>query len=101
MAVQLTWSPLAENDLQDLVAYIASANPEAARVFAISLIEQIELLGNFPEMGRTVPERNDPLIREIIFRQYRIIYRVASARAGVEIIRLWHAARGVPRLSTT
>ena len=30
----------------------------------------------FPEMGRVVPERNDPSIREIIFGSYRIMYKV-------------------------
>jgi hypothetical protein len=31
---------------------------------------------NFPELGRIVPEYRNDCIREIIFRSYRIVYRV-------------------------
>jgi toxin ParE1/3/4 len=101
MAVHLTWSLLAENDLRDLVTYIRAANPLAAESFAASLIEQIELLADFPELGRMVPERNDPAIREMIYRRYRIIYRFPREKTKVEIIRLWHAARDTPDLPST
>ena len=50
-------------------------------------------------MGRVVPELDDPLIREIIVRRsYRVIYRLNRAEHMVEIIRFWHAARGIPEI---
>ncbi len=48
----------------------------------------------FPQLGRVVPEENDEAIREIIFRSYRIIYKVE--REIIAIVRVWHGARGEP-----
>ena len=56
MACKLIWSPEALNDLRDIVRYIAIDNPEKAGSFGIALIGKVELLANFPEMGRVVPE---------------------------------------------
>ena len=36
--------------------------------------------------------------REIIHRPYRIIYRVREEQKVIEILRVWHAARGIPRI---
>ena len=62
------------------------------------LIDKALTLKTFPERGRVVPEFADPEIREIIFKSYRIVYRV---RAGhVQVIRFWHAARGTPEIDS-
>jgi plasmid stabilization system protein ParE len=57
-----------------------------------------EQLADFPESGRVVPEFDDPNIREVIRRPCRIVYRVKSREQTVEIVRIWHAARGIPEL---
>ena len=43
-----------------------------------------------------VPEFEDPLIREMIVRSYRVVYRVNHDYHFVEVIRFWHSARDVP-----
>jgi plasmid stabilization system protein ParE len=43
-----------------------------------------------------VPEFGDNSIREIIVRSYRVVYRLDDAHRLVEVIRFWHAARGMP-----
>jgi len=45
-----------------------------------------------------VPEFEDPLMREIIVRSYRVVYRVNHSQHLVEVIRFWHAARDVPKI---
>ena len=97
MACKLIWSPEALNDLRDIVRYIAIDNPEKAGSFGIALIGKVELLANFPEMGRVVPEHRNPSIREIIVRPYRIIYRLRDESGLIEILRVWHGARGEPQ----
>lgn len=99
MAVHLSWSRAAEFDLRDLVNYIRIDNPVAAEEFAAAILDKIDLLSDFPEMGRVVPESNDPTLREIIHRSYRIIYRFVAATSEIEIVRLWHGARGTPEFS--
>ena len=59
---------------------------------------QADMLRQHPEIGRIVPEYRNPKIREIIFRPYRIVYRVDYERKSAEIARVWHAARGTPEL---
>ena len=85
-------------DLERIVAYIAPHNPAAAERLGNQLLDAALSLQTLPERGRAVPEFRRPELREIIFRSYRIIYRVNNADQSVEIIRLWHGARGFPHI---
>jgi plasmid stabilization system protein ParE len=98
MAYQLIWSHLSRDDLRDIVRFIASDNPQRAESFAYELMAQTDMLQDHPEIGRSVPEHRIATLREIIFRPYRIVYRVDHARKVVEIARGWHAARGTPNV---
>ena len=42
------------------------------------LIEHAELLSDKPRMGRAVPELANPDIRELLFKKYRIVYRLKA-----------------------
>lgn len=66
--------------------------------FGYELISEADRLQEFPELGRTVPEYRDDNIREIIYRPYRLVYRVDHEREICEIARVWHSARGLPQL---
>ena len=98
MAYKLIWSPAARDDLHDIVAFIARYNSERAMSFGYELISQTDRLQTFPQFGRVVPEYRNQSIREIIFRPYRIVYRVNHDRRFCEIARVWHSARGIPQL---
>ena len=76
MAYKLIWSPAARDDLHDIVIFIARDNPNRAMSFGYELISETDRLQEFPELGRIVPEYRNDLIREIIFRPYRIVYRI-------------------------
>ena len=94
MAYKLIWSPAARDDLHDIVVFIARDNPNRAMSFGYELISEIERLQEFPELGRIVPEYRNNDMREIIFRPYRIVYRVNHENKTCEIARVWHSARG-------
>ncbi len=98
MAFKLIWSPAARDDLHDIVVFIARDNSNRAMSFGYELISETDRLQEFPELGRVVPEYRDDSIREIIFRPYRIVYRIDHERRFCEIARLWHSARGLPQL---
>ena len=66
--------------------------------FGYELISATEQLQLFPEHGRIVPEYRNPDLREIIFRPYRIVYRLNHERSICEIARVWHSARDTPVL---
>ncbi len=92
-------SPLAVQDLVEIVTFIAADNPAAANRFGHALVQKTRLLTRFPELGRVVPELGSTEgARELIHRAYRVIYRVDHARRKVEVSRFWHSARGTPLL---
>ena len=86
------------SDLERIVAYIAPHNAVAAEQMGNRLLDTALSLNRFPERGRVVPEFQQRDLREIIFRSYRIIYRVKMADSSVEIVRFWHGACGFPHI---
>jgi toxin ParE1/3/4 len=98
MAYRVFWTPLAVQDLRDICDFIARGNPAAAQRMGGALIAQAETTALFPQSGRVVPEKKDPLIRETIVGAYRVIYRIDEANKILAIARVWHSARGTPPL---
>ena len=49
-----------QDDLREIVSYIARDSPERARKFGDILIDKALFIGTFPEMGQIVPEVGDP-----------------------------------------
>ena len=87
-----------QDDLREIVVFIARDDPEAARRFGNQLIDQALSIGKFPEMGRMVPEVGDPAVREIIHGSYRIVYELLRDPNAVFVLRFWHGARGTPEI---
>ena len=98
MAGQVIWAPSARLDLKELAAYIAESRPSASKRFIRNVFLAIEHLSDFPQFGRITPEFDDAAIREIVRRPCRIVHRVKPEDQIVEIIRVWHGARGMPQL---
>ncbi len=98
MAFKIIWSRQARDDLGDIVTFIARNNRAAAESFGYRLMAKADVLAQFPEIGRIVPEEQDETLREIILPPYRIIYRVLAENRAVAIARIWHAARGEPEI---
>jgi len=57
------------------------------------LIEKTKALSIFPFSGRVVPEFDDRLIRELILKPYRIVYRVDEHSKVIGVVRYWHGSR--------
>lgn len=73
----------------------------AAESMGNHLLDAALSLNTLPERGRMVREFHQADLREVIFRSYRIIYRVNRAGRSVEIVRFWHAAGGFPQIPRT
>jgi plasmid stabilization system protein ParE len=91
-------TPQSQDDLREIVSFIASDSPEHGRTFGNILVDKALSIGAHPEMGRVVPEENDPAVREIVHGAYRIIYEVVREPDAVFILRFWHGARGTPQI---
>lgn len=98
MACRIVWSQQAVEDLRQIVQFIALADAAAAAGLADRILNHIERAAELPFSNRAVPEKADESIRKVILRPYRIIYQVDDRRDAVHILRIWHAARGVPDL---
>jgi toxin ParE1/3/4 len=82
--MSITWSQEAGENLLDIEDFIARDNLERAVRFVDALIDQVEaILADNPRSGRTVPEIGIPDIREIIYRGYRIVYRLNGDRTDI------------------
>lgn len=88
---EIRWTVQALDDVEAIACYIARDSSYYAQLFAVKAFDAVQRLQAFPESGRTVPEINQPDIREIILGNYRIIYRTKNNL--VEILTIFHSAR--------
>ncbi len=91
MAYQIRWSPRAANNLDEICSYIAKDSEYSAAIFAKRIIAIIMSLIQFPKSGRVVPEYDDTNLREKIYENYRIVYRLKGEY--IEIVAICHSAR--------
>ena len=96
MDFKIVWTLRARDDLRNIATYISRDNPAAALKLGETIFDRVDVLEKFPELGRVVPEWGRPDVREIIVGSYRIVYRVGNQRKAIEILRVWHGARGEP-----
>lgn len=72
--VKITWSKQAIEDIYRVQAYYSSFSEKFSENLVDQIFEKEILIIAHPEIGRIVPELNNKNIREIIFRNFRIIY---------------------------
>ena len=78
-------------DIQGITEYIALDSIENAIRFADELLGVCRSIPDFPERGRVVPEVGHPHVREIIHKNYRVVYTVR--RGKIFILQVFNAAR--------
>jgi len=88
---QVRWSLTAGDDLQDIEDFISRDSVLHAITFVDRVVESAETLLKTPRIGRMVPEFNRPDLRELIFRNYRIVYHMQNEE--VFILRVVHGSR--------
>jgi plasmid stabilization system protein ParE len=89
--MKIIWTKSAVLNLESIKNYIA----QDSQYYAVEMTEKIfgavEKLCTFPRLGREVPEIKKENIREIIYGNYRILYRIDTE--VLYIIAIIHAAR--------
>jgi len=97
--VEIVWTNQALRKLNKFVDYIARDNLVTAEKWALKLIERTDQLMEQPESGRIVPEYNEPNLRELIFGNYRVIYRIRKEHSTIYIQTVWHVRQEPPKTS--
>jgi plasmid stabilization system protein ParE len=90
MAYKIRWSPRAASNFEDVCNYIAKDSEYYAALFAKKVNAVVKAIPQFPKAGRIVPEYGDETLREKIYENYRIVYRLK--REFVEIVTICHGA---------
>jgi addiction module RelE/StbE family toxin len=85
--MKIIWSPLAVERAAEIAEYISRDNPTAAEKWVDTVFSKVDQLKSFPESGRIVPEINSKDFRELIYSNYRIIYRVEKTQVSILTIR--------------
>jgi toxin ParE1/3/4 len=85
--MNIIWSPLALDRVSEIAGYIAQDKPSAAEMWVKAIFSKVEQLEVSPELGRIVPEIGNSQFRELIYCNYRIIYRVEIIRISILTVR--------------
>lgn len=96
MDYKLDWTLRARADLREIATHIGQDNPSAALAWGDDLFRHIQVLESFPLIGPLVSQATLPNTRRIVFGDYLIFYRVRLDSKIVELVTVWHAARGLP-----
>jgi plasmid stabilization system protein ParE len=78
--MKIIWSPLAIDRASEIAEYIAQDKPSAAEKWINTVFSKVEQLKSSPEI------RNDQF-RELIYGNYRIIYRIEKTQISILTIR--------------
>lgn len=85
------WSARAWTDLKAIHDHIARDSPLNAKAVVREIVNRAAALSDTPFVGRTVPELNDPDIREVSVHSWRIIYQLRGN--DLYIVTLIHRRR--------
>jgi toxin ParE1/3/4 len=77
--------------LEEVGRRLAEESPSSAAKLVADLLEAAESLATLSDRGRPVPELNDSQYRELLTKNYRLVYRVSQGE--VIVIALIHGAR--------
>jgi addiction module RelE/StbE family toxin len=90
--MKLHWTPVALGDLESLRDFIALDKPDAAADMVDLILEAIESLRRFPEMGRRGRVSGT---RELVVRPFIVAYRAHNDL--VELLGIIHSGRRWPK----
>lgn len=92
---KIRWTEKASNNLQAIHDYISQDSKTYAARFIKSLIKATTKLETMPRCGRIVSELEAYGFREVIYQNYRIVYRIVEGSEDVEILGVIHGAREI------
>ena len=92
MSVRIRFAESALGDLDAVRGWYAGRGvPDVGMRFVAEIIERVQNLANYPDLGRVVPEFGQTFLRELLHPPFRIVYRRESD--AVRIVRVWRGER--------
>ena len=96
MAWKVSWTESAWKDLEEVADFISKDSPYYAAALVREVRTAARTLSSLAYRGRQVPEFEDPSLRELLVRDYRLIYKITES--DLFIIALIHGARDLESL---
>ena len=93
--MKLTWTNESLIRLIEIEDYISEDSPQRALNFVNQIIHKAESLKKYPRKGRIVPEFSIPEIRELIYKNYRIVYIIR--KESLEILTVFESHKLIQR----
>ena len=90
--MKLHWTPQAIEDLGAIFTYISHDSRSVAKLFIERIYYRVDQLKNFPWSGRMVSEIENEYIRELIYKNYRIVYEVLP-QDRIRILTVFHSSK--------
>jgi plasmid stabilization system protein ParE len=88
----IRYAESALRDLEEVQAWYAEQGvPDVGARLVEEVFRRIQALADHPDLGRLVPEFDQPFLRELIHPPFRIVYRRDPKR--VRIVRGWRSER--------
>ncbi len=85
-------SDSAVSDLEGIKEYYEEEGvPHVGKQLISSIIEHIWRLRENPDIGRMVPEFDEPKIRELIHSPFRVVY--LREQRSIHVVRVWRSER--------
>lgn len=98
-ATQVSLAEAAVLDLEEIRSWFAAMDAvDVGAEWLRRILSAIETLGDLPDIGRVVPEFNQPRLREVIVSPLRIVYR--RDHDSVRVVRVWRSERNMQPLET-
>ena len=88
----ISFAESALGDLEEMQAWYTEQGVSGVGArLTEEVFRRVQALADHPDMGRVVPEFDQPLLRELIHPPFRIVYRRDPQR--VRIVRVWRSER--------
>ena len=82
-SLPLFWSRRAHADLQEIADFIARDDEQSAARWIERLLAAAEQAAHMPQSGRRVPEFCREEIREVLLKNYQVVYLVQERKITV------------------
>jgi len=84
------------SDIDDIALYISVDSFHYASLQVEKFFKRVEILEQFPTLGREVPEFGIKSVRELIEGNYRIVYKIINKNL-IHIIAVHHSRKLLKR----
>jgi addiction module RelE/StbE family toxin len=100
--VKIIWTQRSISDLKSIAEYISQDSAKYATLTLEGIINATKYLERLPRIGRMVPEMiKNEKFREIIYGNYRIIYKISDTSTTIHILTICHSSKRLRQTSLT